>query len=113
MRNIDKIKELEKEVGRRDKKISDQSAELKKYKAIADASEKGMAEINATVDSLLAQLAIKYGENVTDDDGNNIGYRLTLAKYSVEETLGTYEVRAQRDKDENYVVGVMKREVAE
>lgn len=110
MRNVDEIKKLKNEIARRDKKIADQGAEIKKYKDIADMSQSGMAEINATVDSLLAQLAVKYGEVVSDDDGKAIGFRLALPKYDVSDTLKTYEVKAQRDKDGNYIVGVMTRE---
>lgn len=111
MRNVDKIKGLEKELGRYRKKIVDQQKEIDRLMEGIALAESGSMETNMLVDAIMAQTALKYGEPVEDEDtGERIGYRVTLPMFSVSETLKKYEVRTRRNNAaKEYVVGVMLR----
>lgn len=105
-RNRDKVKRLEHELGRYQKKVG----ELMKVNAQLARRAEGVAEISMATDALLAQVAIIYGEDVTDEDtGLTIGMRLTLPKFDVRKVYRQYEVHARRD-GENYVIGVGLRD---
>ncbi len=101
-RNRDKIKRLEHELGRYEKRVGD----LMKLNAQLSRRAEGVAEISMATDALLAQAAIAYGEDAADPDtGEIIGKRLTLPKFDARETHRKYEVHARRD-GETYVIGV-------
>lgn len=69
-RNRDKVKRLEHELGRYQKKVG----ELMKLNAQLSQRAAGVAEISIATDALLAQVAIIYGEDVIDEDtGLTIG----------------------------------------
>ena len=79
-RNRDKVKRLEHELGRYQKKVG----ELMKLNAQLSQRAAGVAEISIATDALLAQVAIIYGEDVIDEDtGLTIGMRLMLPKFDV------------------------------
>lgn len=101
-RNRDKVKNLEHELGRYQKKVG----ELMKLNAQLSRRAEGVTEISMATDALLAQVALTYGEDVIDEDtGLPIGMRLTLPKFDVRETYRQYEVHARRD-DGSYIIGV-------
>ena len=105
-RNRDKVKRLEHELGRYQKKVG----ELMKINAQLAHRADGVAEISMATDALLAQVAIIYGEDVIDEDtGLTIGMRLTLPKFDVRNIYRQYEVHARRD-GENYIIGVGLRD---
>lgn len=105
-RNRDKIKQLEHELGRYEKKVGD----LMKVNAQLAKRARGVAEISIATDALLAQVAIAYGEDAVDPDtGAVIGKRLMLPKFDARETYRKYEVHARRD-GENYIIGVGLRD---
>ena len=105
-RNRDKVKRLEHELGRYQKKIG----ELMKVNAQLARRADGVAEISMATDALLAQVAIIYGEDVVDEDtGLTIGMRLTLPKFDVRKVYRQYEVHARKDGD-NYIIGVGLRD---
>lgn len=105
-RNRDKVKRLEHELGRYQKKVG----ELMKVNAQLARCAEGVAEISMATDALLAQVAIIYGEDVIDEDtGLTIGMRLTLPKFDVRKVYRQYEVHARRD-GENYIIGVGLRD---
>lgn len=105
-RNRDKVKRLEHELGRYQKKVG----ELMKINAQLARRAEGVAEISMATDALLTQVAIIYGEDVIDEDtGLTIGMRLTLPKFDARETYRKYEVHARRD-GESYVIGVGLRD---
>lgn len=112
-RNVDKIKRLEKEIGRYKKKVADQAKENEKLRQSLKLAHDGNAQTQRAVDALMAQVAITYGEVVTDEEtGEKLGYSLSLPAFSVDETLAEFEVRARRDVEKNqYVVGVVPREI--
>lgn len=105
-RNRDKVKRLEHELGRYQKKVG----ELMKINAQLARRADGVAEISMATDALLAQVAIIYGEDVIDEDtGLTIGMRLTLPKFDVRKVYRQYEVHARKDGD-NYIIGVGLRD---
>lgn len=114
MRNVDKIKDLEKELGRYRKKVSDQQQEINTLRRRLDEAIDGAVETNRALDAILAQAAVRYGERARDEDtGEELGWRLTLPCFSVAGTLAGYEVRARRDeKNREYILGVMERKTA-
>lgn len=101
-RNRDKIKRLEHELGRYEKKVGD----LMKVNAQLAKRAQGVKEISMATDALLARLALAYGETATDPDtGKEIGKRLALDAFDVLDTYREYEVHARKDGDK-YVIGV-------
>lgn len=105
-RNRDKVKRLEHELGRYQKKVG----ELVEANAKLSQRAAGVAEISIATDALLAQVAIAYGEDAVDPDtGAVIGKRLMLPKFDARETYRKYEVHARRD-GENYIIGVGLRD---
>lgn len=114
MRNVDKIKDLEKELGRYRKKVSDQQQEINMLRRRLDEAMDGAVEASRALDAILARAAVKYGERARDEDtGEELGWRLTLPCFSVADTLERYEVRARRDEEtREYILGVMERETA-
>jgi hypothetical protein len=105
-RNRDKVKRLEHELGRYQKKVG----ELMKANAQLARRAAGVAEISIATDALLAQVAITYGEDAVDPDtGAVIGKRMTLPKFDAREIYRKYEVHARRD-GEQYIIGVGLRD---
>lgn len=110
-RNIDKIKRLEREIGRWKKKVRDQGKELEKAKAFEAKYAAGIQETNRLVDGILAQVAVTMGERAKDPDtGEAIGWRLTLPGMDIAKATEKYEVRARRDEKGGYTIGVTERE---
>ena len=87
MRNIDKIKDLEHELGRHRKKINDQ-----------------------LVDALMAAVAKKYGIVVHGEDEEVIGYRLELDDFAVDRMMDRFQVSSQK-RGTQYIIGAMLKEV--
>nr|WP_326184239.1 hypothetical protein [uncultured Oscillibacter sp.] len=114
MRNCDKIKALEKELGRYRKKASDQEKIIASQHESIMLAHKGAAEIQQGVDAIIAQTALTYGADVTDEEtGAYLGKRLALPAFSVDDILARYEIRARKDeKTKEYIVGVVPRETA-
>lgn len=105
-RNRDKIKHLEHELGRYEKRCGD----LMKLNAQLSRRATGVAEISIATDALLAQVAMAYGKDAVDPDtGAVIGKRLTLPKFDARETYRKHEVHARSD-GENYIIGVGLRD---
>lgn len=111
MRNADKIKSLEKELGRYRKKVADQDRIIKGLEDMVETANAGDRQMHMAVDAILAQAAVKYGAPVRDEEsGEPLGYRLVLPAFSIEKTLNRFEVRARRDEEAaEYVIGAMER----
>lgn len=110
MRNVDRIKELEREIGRREKKILDQARELEAAGKELEEFRAGSLEVQRLVDALLVVVAMDAGDQAGDQDsGERIGWRMTIPGFDVEEINARYEVHARRE-GEFYVVGVTERE---
>ena len=110
MRNIDKIKLLEKELGRYKKAVSDRDKVVQKQKEELENTVAGSLQLQAATDALISAIALSYGQEITED-GGFLGWRLTVPKFSVEDMRGRYEVHARRDGNTgDYIVGVVQRE---
>lgn len=71
----------------------------------------GQKQINRQVDGIMCAVALKYGEEKKDDEtGETIGYRCALPMENVFGGLVDYEIRAERDSENNeYVIGAVKK----
>lgn len=106
MTNAQKIKELEKELGRYRKRAADDGATIKRLRT----QLKGAEELGRAVDAVLAVAAVRFGEQITDEDGGVLGCRLELPPVKVDEVLHCWEVRARKDESGALIVGVAKRD---
>lgn len=103
-RNIDKIKELEYELGRWRKKAAEQQEQIKQLKSETEDAWDALRDINYAADSVLCNVALKFGEQ---EDG---GYKISIPMPSVSDIMREYEVSTGRDKEgESYVVFVKKK----
>lgn len=112
MRNIDKIKDLEHELGRYRKKINDQSIQMADLEAKVRLFEEGARQTNVLVDALMAAVAQKYGIVVRGEDDEAIGYRLELDDFAVDRMMDRFEVSSQK-RGTQYIIGAMLKEVKE
>lgn len=112
MKNVDRIKHLENELGRYRKKVADQAKEEERLRSLLETAQAGSVQMNRVVDAILVQAALTYGEVATDEEtGAFLGCRLSLPLFLVDDVLGEYEVRARRDETEQkYIVGVVPRQ---
>lgn len=112
MRNIDKIKDLEHELGRYRKKINDQSIQIADLEAKVRLFEEGARQTNVLVDALMAAVAQKYGIVVRGEDDEAIGYRLELDDFAVDRMMDRFQVSSQK-RGTQYIIGAMLKEVKE
>ena len=111
MRNVDRIKSLEHELGRYRKKVEDQQKEMDKLNEMTRTQAEGADQVGILVDAILAATASRYGTVVEDDDGNVIGFRLELEEFELERMRKLWQVSAQKHGD-TYTIGVMARDAA-
>ena len=103
-RNIDKIKELEYELGRWRKKAAEQQEQIRQLKSEAEDAWDALMDINHAADSVLCNVALKFGEQA---DG---GYKNSIPMPSVSDIMRDYEVSTGRDKEHGlYVVFVKQK----
>lgn len=109
-RNVDKIKRLEKELGRWQKKVRDQRKELERLRQAEEDARQAVLGTGRLLDGILTALALHLGERAEDPDtGEALGWRLTVPGFDLAETEQQYEVRARRDSGGGYVVGVLEK----
>ncbi len=113
-KNEDEVKELKYELERYRKKVGDQEKRIAELTARCERADRGNRETHMAANALQAAVALKYGEDATDPDqpGRLLGKRLTLPAYGITDMLRQYEVRAGKDRDGNYVIGVCPKEEA-
>lgn len=66
----------------------------------------GAMQLSVMCDAILAVIAARYGEK-TEDNGEVIGYRLTLPTDDITEALTKYRVHVQKDGNGNYGIGAV------
>lgn len=96
-RNRDKVKRLEHELGRYQKKVG----ELMKANAKLREDMKGLNQLRMAFDAWIIQIALAYGETVKDPDtGEDIPRMkaLHLAMPKVNPTLRNYEIHQRVDE---------------
>ncbi|MEA4932594.1 MAG: hypothetical protein VB071_03255 [Lawsonibacter sp.] len=111
-RNVDKIKRLEHELGRYQKKVADQGKELQTLQDALEEANVGNQQTQAAVDAVLTAVVLEHGVVAEDPDtGAAMGWRLEVPLFDVRVMRETYEIHARRDKTAGtYVLGVTKRE---
>lgn len=103
MRNIDRIKGMERQAAAMRETIRRQRQEL-------EALRKGVAEVSRAADSVLAALAERYGE-AEQEEGKTLGWRLLCPIDSVAQALEHMEVRCRRDEKQGmYIIGAVHRQ---
>lgn len=109
MRNRDRVQELERELGRYQKKVGD----LQKQNARLAKEALGIHEMSIGIDAWMAQVAMKYGEETKDPEtGEKTGWRLFVPLFDARETCGKYEVHTWKigeGGNAQYVTGVGER----
>lgn len=96
-RNRDKVKQLEHELGRYQKKVG----ELMKANAKLREDMKGLNQLRMALDAWIIQIALAYGEAVNDPDtGEEIPRMkaLKLERPKVNPLLGQYEIHQRVDE---------------
>ena len=96
-RNRDKVKKLEHELGRYQKKVG----ELMEINAKLRKDAEGLDQLRAVFDAWIIQIALAYGETVKDPDtGKDIPRMkaLHLAMPKVSPTLRNYEIHQRVDE---------------
>ncbi len=112
-KNVDKLKHLERELGRFRKKAEDQNKELRRLKASLEEANTGSQQTQSAMDAILTALALQYGQKVTNPEQPDLvlGFRLHIPACNIPELRNHYEVHARRDHEtDGYVVGVVPRQ---
>lgn len=111
MRNVDKIKSLERELGKWRKKVREEQAELKTLREDAEKADEAARELSETMDAVCTALALRYGAEKFDADAPEVhlGWNLELGEIDVAQLRADYEVHARRNGDGGYTIGVMPR----
>lgn len=104
-RNIDQIKELKYELGRYQKKVSDQQRRIEELKAALDTAEKGMPDLHRMMNGIMAEIGGRFG--VPTPDG---GFELVMSRKRLPEMLENFTVKTRILDDDNYIVRVDRRE---
>lgn len=115
-RNVDKIKRLKHELGRYQKKVKDQTVEIERLRKLLYQADAGNRETQTLMDAILTAVALEHGERATDPDApeKELGWRLTIPKFSVRDLRQRYELHARKDEEKGvYVLGVMERRTEE
>lgn len=113
-KSVDEVKELRYELERYRKKVGDQEKRIVELAARCEGADRGNRETHMAANALQIAVALRYGEDALDPDQPErlLGKRLTLPAYGITDMLQRYEVRAGKDRDGNYVIGVLPREEA-
>ena len=96
-RNRDKVKRVERELGRYQKKVADLTQENARLRE----EMKGMNQLRAAFDAWIIQIALAYGDEATDPDtGEDIPRMkvLRLERPKVNPLLGKYEIHQRVDE---------------
>lgn len=112
-RNVDKIKRLEHELGRYQKKVTDQAKEIDELRKMLHQANAGMLETQTLVDAVLTAVVLEHGEQATDPDAPEkvLGWRLPLSRFSVRGLREKYELHARKDEEKGlYILGVAERQ---
>lgn len=66
----------------------------------------GVMQLSTMCDAILAVMAAHYGDK-TEDNGEVIGYRLTLPTDDITEALSKYHVHVKKDDNGDYLIGAV------
>jgi hypothetical protein len=116
MRNVDKVRKLNYELGRFRKKIDDQEEKIKKLEKELEMAYGGNMEMHAQVDGILCQMVLCCGKDVFDFDDPEkvIGKNITIPRFNPMDLVRKYEVHTELYEESNeMVIGIMEREQTE
>ena len=85
-------------------KIKKQNQQIRQLKKEVEGYHEGSAELSRVLDSILVQVAIKWGEQVADGV-----WEATLPQISVGDSCRNYAVSARAMEDGGYVIRVAAR----
>lgn len=111
-RNVDEIERLKHELGRYQKKVTDQARELDCLRKQLRQAEAGSWEVQLLMDAVLTAAALRHGERATDPDApeRTLGWRLEIPRFSARELREKYELRVLEDAEKrSYILGVVER----
>ena len=102
-RNIDKIKDQERELVRYRKKVMEQHKEISRLHSNIEIFQGGLREMNKSADALCTAVALKFGAEV------GLGaFEAVLPEIRVEELLRDYTLSVS-PKDGMYIIRVEER----
>lgn len=103
-RNVDKIKRLEYELGRWQKKVAEQQAEIDTLRKERQTSASGLRQLNRAADALAGAMAVAYGEEAPEGT-----YTIRLPAFSLEGMGINFTVHASKDFETGeYVIKAMQ-----
>lgn len=84
--------------------------DLPKLRAELYQAKRGVYDLRRVMDALLINAAIRYGDQ-EEEDGEVLGWRMTLPDDPVEETLKKYTLKAEK-VGAMYVLGVFEKDLS-
>ena len=100
MTNKQRIKQLEHELGRYQKKVGDQAKEAAKLRDELKTATEAAGQMAMSFDAALIQSALSCGEKIHDEEsGDFIGWRLEIPKIKPRELKEKYKVSAWADEE--------------
>ncbi len=104
MRSVEEIRNLRKELGRREERLKDREEEMKKLREQLEGERAGGRELRQAADALLTAAVLAWGEETQGEK------RLTLPRFGVGEMQEGYILHARRDPaGEDYILSVRPR----
>lgn len=104
------VRDLRRKLGAAESRMDGLEARARKAEHTVAEYEQGVADVNLTVDAVMAETARSYGVPVLHDDGSLKGYHLRLGKFDPREVMRQWLVTASRSEDGGMLIGVQERE---
>ena len=105
-KNVDKVKRLEHELGRYQKKVRDDAGEIARLREHLKLAGEGLAQVNRAVDALCIGVALKYGAQVGEGS-----FEAVLPTPDVVGHLERFELQTRRDELRGeYILRAVRRE---
>ena len=103
------MRDLRRKLGAAENRMEGLEARARKAERTVAEYEQGLADVNLTVDAVMAETARSYGVVVLHDDGSLKGYHLQLGKFDPREVMRQWLVTASRREDGGMLIGVQER----
>lgn len=104
------VRDLRRKLGAAESRMEGLEARARKAEHTVAEYEEAVADVNLTVDAVMAETARSYGVAVLHDDGSLKGYHLQLGKFDPREVMRQWMVTASRSEDGGMLIGVQERE---
>lgn len=104
------VRDLRRQLGAAESRMEGLEARARKAEHTVAEYEQGLADVNLTVDAVMAETARSYGVAVLHDDGSLKGYHLQLGKFDPREVMRQWMVTASRREDGGMLIGVQERD---